>query len=378
MGWMGQAHSRSYLQVPLRFPEGRVKPRLVICADNVAERASEAQATFGFDESTTDWRKVVTHPEVNVVSVTSPNNLHLEIVSAAIAAGKHVFCEKPVGRTAQETVEIARIAGETNLTTGIGYNYRWAPLVQHARNIIQQGKLGDPTHYRGRFFSMYGSNPYGLLSWRFDSNISGYGVLGDLMSHVVDMAHMLTGPVKRLSSHSHTFIPQRPKPVPGEGTHYSLGKPGDPTGEVTNEDYVGTLVEFENGVRGTFEASRTIFGPKSQFGLELHGTKGAIGWDFERMNELQVYLPNQDDEHDGYTRLLGGDKYPHHGNFVPGSGNGIGYEDLKVIEAYEFLQSVVNNRRHTPGFEDALAVARVNEAMIRSWESGRWEDVKAN
>jgi len=375
MGWMGEAHSRSYLHVPLHFPQGGVKPRLVICADNVAERAAQAQAVLGFEANTTDWRQVIEHPEVELVIVTTPNNLHVEIARAAAAAGKHIFCEKPVGRTPAETAEIAKIARAADIVTSAGYCYRWTPLVVYARNLIQAGKLGDLTHFRGRFFSMYGSNPYGLLSWRFDFNVAGYGVLGDIMAHVVDMAHLLVGPIKRVSSQVHTFIRQRPKPIPGKGTHYSVGQPGDPMGDVTNEDYIGAMVEFENGARGTLEVSRTIFGPKNQFAFELNGTKGAINWDFERMNELEVYLPGDNDEHDGYMRLVGGDQYPYHGNFVPGVGSGIGYEDLRVIEAYEFLQSVNNNRQHTPSFEDALAVAKVNAAMIRSWKSRQWEDV---
>ena len=375
MGWMGQAHSRAYLQVPLRFSQSGIKPRLVICSDNVLERAKQAQQTLGFAESTTDWQQVIAHPEVQIVNIATPNNLHQEIVQAAAGAGKQIFCEKPVGRTPQETAAIAKLARENGVNSCVGYNYRWAPMIQQARNLIQTGKIGDITHYRGRFFSMYGSNPYGLLSWRFDFDISGYGVLGDIMAHVVDMALFVAGPVKRVSSQAHTFIPERPRPIPGKGTHYSIGQPGDPTGSVSNEDYVGAMVEFENGARGTFEVSRTIFGPKNQFTFELNGTEGAINWDFERMNELQVYSPGETYSHDGYMRLVGGDQYPYHGNFVPGEGSGIGYEDLKVIEAYEFLQSVVNNQPHRPGFEDALAVANVNAAMIRSWESGRWEEV---
>ncbi len=375
MGWMGQAHSRAYLQVPLRFPQGGVKPRLVICSDSVPERAKQAQETLGFAKSTTDWRQVIAHPEVQIVNIATPNNLHQEIGQVAAAAGKHIFCEKPVGRTPQETAAIAALAQKAGVNTCTGYNYRWVPLVQHTRNLIEAGKIGDITHYRGRFFSMYGSNPDGLLSWRFDFDVSGYGVLGDIMTHVVDMALFVAGPIKRVSSQSHTFIPDRPKPIPGKGTHYSVGQPGDPTGPVTNEDYVGAMVEFENGARGTFEASRTIFGPKNLFTFELNGTKGAINWDFERMNELQVYSPGEDYSHNGYMRLVGGDQYPYHGNFVPGEGSGLGYEDLKVIEVYEFLQSVLNNRVHAPGFAEALAVAKVNAAMIRSWESGRWEAV---
>ncbi len=375
MGWMGQAHSRSYKQVALRFPQSELRPRLVICSDNVAERAEQTQQTIGFAESTTDWQEVIAHPDVQIVNITTPNNLHQEIGQAAANAGKHIFCEKPVGRTPEETAAIAKIVRDAGVNSCVGYNYRWAPMVQEARNRVQAGEVGDITHYRGRFFSMYGSNPFGLLSWRFNFDVSGYGVLGDIMSHVVDMALFVAGPIKRVSSQGHTFIPERPKPIPGKGTHYSIGQPGDPTGPVSNEDYVGAMVEFENGARGTFEASRTIFGPKNQYIFELNGTKGAINWDFERMNELQVYAPGDDFSHNGYMRLVGGDQYPYHGNFVPGEGSGIGYEDLKVIEAYEFLQSIANDTPHAPGLEAALAVANVNAAMTRSWESGQWEDV---
>ena len=375
MGWMGLAHSRSYLQVPIRFPEGDVRPRLIICADRVAERADGAKAILGFEESSSDWRAVVEHPAVSVVNIAAPNNMHAEIVRAAVAAGKHVFCEKPVGRTPKETALIADAARGADIKTGAGYNYRWTPLVQHTHSLVESGELGELTQFRGRFFSMYGSNPMGQFSWRFDSEISGYGVLGDLMSHVVDMAHYITGPIKRVCSQSHIFIHERPLPVPGKGTHYSTGQPGDPTREVENEDYVGALVEFVNGTRGTLEVSRTIFGPKSQFGFELNGTRGAVSWDFERMNELQLYLPGSDNAHDGYMRILSGDEYPHHGNFVPGSGNGIGYEDLKVIEAYEFLQSILHDHRYAPGFEEARQVAKVNAAIVRSWTSDSWEEV---
>ena len=174
----------------------------------------------------------------------------------------------------------------------------------------------------------------GLLSWRFDREIAGYGVLGDIMAHVTDMALYLAGGVTRLVSNAHTFIAERPRPIPGKGTHYSRGAPEDPKGPVTNEDYVGALLEFENGARGSVEVSRSIFGPKNQMAFELNGTKGAISWDFERMNELQLYLPDADGGHDGYTRLVGGDQYPYHGNFNPGEGSGLGYEDMKVIEAF--------------------------------------------
>jgi predicted dehydrogenase len=162
--------------------------------------------------------------------------------------------------------------------------------------------------------------------------------------------------------------------VPGHGTHYDRGKPGDPTGAVTNEDYVGALVEFSNGVHGTLEADRSIFGPQSSMAFELNGSKGAASWDHERMNQLRLYLPEEQPT-DGFIEVLGGDKHPNQGQIVPGGGNSVGYEDMKLIEAFEFLRSVDANRRHHPDFGDAVANASVAAAMVRSWTSERWEDV---
>lgn len=377
MGWMGQVHARSYSMVPQRFPNDGISARLVICSDYVAERAQHARDTLGFEAATTRWQDVIEHPDVQIVNIATPNNLHVEIVQAAAEAGKHIFCEKPVGRSPDETALIEAVARQAGVLTFVGFNYRWAPMVLHAKKLISEGSIGEVTHYRGRFFSMYGSDPLGLLSWRFDREISGYGVLGDIMAHVTDMAHFLCGRVKRLASNSHTFISERPHPIPGKGTHYSRGAPDDPKGAVSNEDYVGALVEFQNGARGTFEVSRSIFGPKNQMAFELNGTQGALNWDFERMNELELYLPGNEWQHDGFVRLVGGDKYPFHGNFNPGDGSGLGYEDMKVIEARHFLQAVAEGQPCAPNFADALAVAEVHAAMIRSWTSGKWEEVNS-
>jgi predicted dehydrogenase len=372
-GWLGQAHSRSLLRIPTLFAERDFDTELVVCGDTLPERRDDAVRSFGFARSTEDWRAVVEDPAVDVVFIAAPNMLHVELVEAAAAAGKHVFCEKPVGGTPEQTVRAEKAARDAGVISGVGYNYRWAPLVRYARQLIADGTLGEITNYRGRFFSMYGSDPLGVLSWRFLVDQAGYGVTTDLMSHSVDLAHMLLGPITRVVGTTETFITERP--VPGAaGSHYGRGRPEDPKAAVTNEDYAGMLCEFASGVRGTFEASRSMVGPESQMAFEVYGTRGALGWNLEKLNELQLYLV-EDEPHTGYRTVFGGDRFPYHGNFVPGSANGIGFEDLVVIEDYEFCRSVTAGREHEPGFSDAVDWVSVQAALLRSAGSGRWEDV---
>jgi predicted dehydrogenase len=372
-GWLGQAHSRSMLRIPTLFPERDFDPELVICGDTAPERIDDAVRSFGFARGTADWRRVVEDPDVDVVVIAAPNMLHVELVEAAAAAGKHVFCEKPVGGTPEQTVRAEKAARAAGVISGVGYNYRWAPLVRHAARLIGDGRLGEITNYRGRFFSMYGSDPLGVLSWRFLVDQAGHGVTTDLMSHSVDLAQMLLGPITRVVGTTETFIRQRPLPA-AAGTHYGRGAPDDPTGDVTNEDYAGMLCEFACGARGTFEASRSIVGPESQMALDVYGTTGALGWNLEKLNELQVYLA-EDGLETGYRTVYGGDRFPYHGQFVPGSANGIGFEDLVVIEDYEFCRSVAEERPHSPGFTEAVEWVSVQAALLESVGSGRWEPV---
>jgi predicted dehydrogenase len=255
----------------------------------------------------------------------------------------------------------------------VGYNYRWAPLVRYTAELIAGGELGEITNYRGRFFSMYGADPLGLLSWRFRQDEGGYGVTSDLLSHSVDLALMLLGPITRVVGTTETFIRERPLPVPGAG-HYGRGAPEDPRGAVTNEDYAAILCEFASGARGTFEASRAIVGPESQMAFDVHGTRGAAGWNLEALNELRLYRATSD-RGSGYTTVYGGDRFPYHGHFVPGSANGIGFEDLVVIEDFEFCRAIAEGREHRPGFADAVEWVSVQAALLRSVQTGQWEDV---
>ena len=372
-GWMGQAHSRSYRRIPMLFADRAGEPELVACSDTVEARREEARAAFGFREAYDDWRRVCEHPDVDAVFVTAPNMLHVDVVEAAAAAGKHVFCEKPVGGTPEQTARAAAAARSAGVIGGVGYCYRFAPLVRYAAQLIAEGRLGQITNYRGRFFSMYGSDPLGVLSWRFEQEEGGYGVSSDLLSHAVDLAQMLIGPVAEVVGTRATTIAERPLPQPG-ASHYGRGRLGDPTGEVTNEDYAGLLARFEQGAAGTFEAARTLVGPESQMAFDVYGTKGALSWNLERLNELRLYLAG-DEPHTGYTTVFGGDRFPYHGNFAPGSANGIGFEDLVAIEDYEFLNAVARGEPYEPGFDDALAFVAVQAALVRSWESRAWETV---
>ena len=289
MGWMGSVHARSYRLVPQRFPELDIEPRLVVCADNVEARAQEGVTRAGFERATTDWREAVADAEVDAVVITTQNALHAPIALAAIEAGKHVFCEKPVGRSPAETATIAAAAKAAGIISGVGYNYRWAPVIQYALGLIRAGRLGAITHFRGRFLVGYARDPHGVLSWRFDREQSGSGAVADLMSHVADLAHMLAGPVARLVANRHTFITERPLPTPGEGTHFSV-KRGGPTGPVTNEDYGSALVQFACGAQGTYEVCRVINGPKCQLAFEIsrHRRHDPVGL---RAHERAAALP---------------------------------------------------------------------------------------
>jgi len=383
MGWMGETHSRAFAQVADRFWQTGVKARLVACADADLQRAEQAQSRFGFETCSREWRAVVENPGVDIVAIAAPNSMHLALVKAAAAAGKHVFCEKPVGRNLQETRQITRAVEQAGVNSAVGFNYRWVPLVQYARELVTTGALGPPTHFRSRFFAMYGHNPLSRLSWRFSQEQAGFGTLGDLLSHVVDMALFMAGPIVQTVGIGHTFIPARPLPIPGQGTHFSLGRAEDPHGSVTNEDYVAALVEFASGAHGVLEGCRVMYGPKCEMAFDWHGHDGAVRWNFERMNELEVYRPQDKqkigtapDPHDGFARIMAGPEHPHFHWFQPGAGIGLGYDDLKTLEAFQFLQSIARGCSHTPGVAQALRVAEVQDAIGRSWDSGAWVKVE--
>ncbi|MEJ6619885.1 MAG: Gfo/Idh/MocA family oxidoreductase [Pontimonas sp.] len=373
LGWMGQVHSRAMLRMPSLFPDRSFDPILVVCADTEEERRDRAVNDFGFQRAVADWREAVEADDVDIVWVTAPNMLHVPMIEAAAAAGKAVFSEKPIGGKPEQTVAAFQAAKKAGVRTGVGYNYLWAPLVLHARELIASGALGEITHYRGRFLSMYGSDEMGLLTWRFILDQGGYGATSDILSHSISLAQFLVGDITEVVGMRNTTIAQRPLPT-GAASHYGRGKPGDPKGDVENEDFASMLCSFQNGATGTFESSRTMVGPESQNAFEVYGTKGALSWNLEKLNELQYYRLT-DDVSSGYTTIYGGDRFPFHGAFAPGQANAIGFEDLVAIEDYSFLESLAKETGFSPSFREAVDVVSVQQALINSWDSRTWEPV---
>ncbi len=373
VGWMGRLHTTAYRRVADHYPDLAARPRFVAAADEVADRAAVATGALGYERFTTDWRDVVADPDVDVVSITAPNALHREMATAAAAAGKPFWGEKPLGREPAETAAIAAAAEAAGIVTTVGFNYRHAPAVVHARELIAAGELGEVTSVRATFLADYASSPSGGLTWRFTRVLGGLGVLGDLMSHAVDLVQYLLGPITTVSAEGATFIAQRPV-IPMGATHFSVVEDGEPA-PVENEDYTAALVRFAGGARGTLEASRVAIGPHARYTVEVHGSRGALSWNFERLNELQLSLPGGP-LGNGYATVYAG---PGHGDFArfqPSRGISMGYDDLKVIEAQHFLASVADGRQREPGVAQARAMAEVLAAMQRSFTSGAWEPVR--
>jgi predicted dehydrogenase len=364
---MGGVHSTSYRRVPVHYPECDGRARLVVAADEVADRAQAAADRLGYERATTNWREVIDDPNVEAVSICAPNFVHREMAIAAAQAGKHFWGEKPLGAVPDDTFEIERAANEAGVRTIVGLNYRNPPAVQHARAVIADGGLGDVNHFRMQFIASYSANPRGALSWRFSREHSGHGILSDLGSHALDLAQFLCGPIVRATATSAILIPERPKVELGTGTHFSVVEGDAELGTVENEDWCAALVEFASGLKGTIELSRAVVGADARYWFEVNGTRGSVSWNFERMNELEL----------NNARVLMGPQHPDFARFQPGTGIPMGYDDLKVIEAYRFLQSVADGEQREPGVREMAATARVIDAIARSFASGAWEDVRA-
>lgn len=373
-GWMGRVHTQAYARVPHHYPRLALRPRLVTVAEEVPGRAEEAAAQFGFASTTRDWREVAADPRVRAVSITAPNFLHREIGVAMAEAGKHIWIEKPVGLTVSDARAVADAVAEAGVQGAVGFNYRNAPAVEAARDLVAAGEIGSVTHVRVRLFSDYAAHPDGALTWRYEKERGGSGVLGDLASHGADLARHLLGDIASLTADTAIFLPERARPTGATAGHSRAT--GGELGPVENEDYVNCLLRFASGARGVLEACRVSVGEQNNYGFEVHGTKGAVFWDFRRMNELGISRGTTYQDQPVSTVYVGpGDG--EFGAFQPGAANAMGYDDLKVIEASRFLRSVAEGVPHGATLQDAVRSAAVLDAMARSAESRAWVSVDA-
>lgn len=378
VGWMGKLHSRAYQAIPLVYPELKIRPRLVHAADTAPDRADYARKVLGYANAGTDYHDVLAAPDVDVVSICAPNMLHREIGVAAARAGKPFWIEKPVGRDATETAEVAAAAQAAGVATSIGYNYRHAPAVERIRELIAAGELGRITNVRAQFFNTYASEPNGALSWRFRRDQAGSGALGDLLSHVVDLMQYVVAPITEVSSLLSTVYTERPILPMGSADHFAVIENGE-MGQVENDDYVAALVRFVTGSHtagavGTLEASRVSVGPQCGLGFEIYGTEGSATWSFERMNEFRLCL-GRGAANPGYITVLGNAELGDYGRFQPGPGHSMSYDDLKVIEAKKFLVAATGGEQRNSTIEEALADAEVISATAVSARDGAWHKV---
>jgi len=371
IGWMGRAHSRAYRNVNEHYPELAVRPELIVAADVVESNRTDAVELLGYREAVADYREVLAHPGVDAVSICAPNFLHREMALAAAAAGKPFWIEKPMGRGLPESDDIAHAAADAGVVTAVGFSYRNPPAIEKARELIAAGRLGRITNVRVSFLADYSSDPESGLMWRFIRERAGSGVYGDLLSHGFDLATYLVGPIAEVSAAQGTYLTERPR-LTGTAighTATATGAMGAP-GPVENEDYAAVLARFANGAIGVFESSRIAVGPRAEYVVDVYGTEGSLRWDFQRLNELQLAIRGDRDY--GYTTLFMQPGDADFARFQPGGGTSMGFDDLKTIEAWNFLRSIASGEQHGPSVADGRAAAALADAAERAGDTRQW------
>ncbi|KIP99631.1 oxidoreductase [Agrobacterium tumefaciens] len=375
-GFMGQAHSDAYRRAGMLYRDLPAVPRLCLLADATDELAADAAARFGFERSTGDWRKLVEDPEIDVVDITSPNSMHHEMAMAAIAAGKHVYCEKPLSVTLEEAEEMAAAARSKGVKTMVAFNNIKTPAAMLAKQLIDKGDIGTPMRFRGWFDQGFFSDPELPFSWRCTRKDAGSGALGDLGSHVISVAQYLMGDFESVIAQTQTFFPTRPVPQGGSGYGAKAGSEA-PRAVVENEDQIQTLVRFANGAGGTIEASRVAAGKVFGIYWEVSGTEGTILMDGERFNELKISRFNDPKPDRGFKTIYAGSQVSQFSAFFgfDFAGGGLGYFDVKVIEVRDLIEGIVNDEDCFPNFEFGLANERIIDAMELSLETKTWQTI---
>ncbi len=351
--FMGKAHSNALKKIAYMTWPPPLRPRLVAIAGRNEEAVRNAATRYGYERSTTDWRDIVADPAIGLFDNGGPNSLHAEPTILAAQAGKHVLCEKPLGRDAGESFEIWKQVAATGVKHMCAFNYRFVPAVRLARELIDAGELGEIRHFRGRYLQDWGDDPT-LDTWRFDIGQAGSGALGDLGAHVVDLSRYLVGDIATVSALVKTFLPGR---------------------EV--DDAIEAVVEFENGAIGTIESTRLALGRRNAFQWEINGSEGSLAFDMERLNELQVFRADGDRARGFKTVLVSEADHPFWEFWWP-PGHIIGWGDTFVNEIHHLLRAIADDADvapHGATFEDGYRAAEVCDAIVRSGSSGTREQL---
>jgi predicted dehydrogenase len=361
--FMGRAHSNAYRQVA-RFFDVDPAPRMVaLCGRNEAA-VREAAASLGWEGYETDYGRMLERDDIGLVDISSSGDTHHEFALAALEAGKHVFCEKPLANTlseAREMMEAAQRAGTVNM---VCHNYRRVPAVQLAKRFVDEGRIGEIRHWRAVYLQDWLLDPRSPLTWRLRKETGGAGPLADLGSHLVDLAHLLVGPITEVVGVAETFVKERPLP----GTDAESPE----MGEVTVNDAAAFLARFENGAIGTFEMSPLVPGRKAREFFEINGSKGSVLFDLERMNELQVYFEEDPPEASGFrTILVTEPEHPYMEGWWP-PGHIIGYEHTFVHTVKDLLDGIAVDESPAPTFEDGYRTQAVIDAVEQSVEGRVW------
>ncbi|GIP17201.1 oxidoreductase [Paenibacillus montaniterrae] len=369
--FMGKAHSNAYRVLPMFFPNSTAPQMKVICGRN-AEALEAARLQFGWEEAVTDWRELLKRDDIDLIDINAPSNAHKEIAIAAAQAGKHIFCEKPLALTLADSREMLAAAEAAGIKHMVGFNYRFAPAVQLAKKLIEEGRLGQIYHFRGQFLQDWIMDPQFPLVWRLQKEIAGSGSWGDLGAHVVDMARYLVGEFAEVIGMSETFIKERP--IASNMTGLSATASGENTemGQVTVDDATLMMARFENGALGSIEATRFAGGHRCTNGFEINGSKGSVRFDFERMNELEVYFSDDAADVQGFRRVLATDPAHAYMDAWWPAGHTIGYEHTFTHEMVELMDAITNDRQPVPNFVDGVKCQEVLEAVERSIEQRRW------
>ncbi len=370
-GFMGRTHSNGYHQANTFFDLELEAVKKVIC-DTERENAEKLAGRFGWDEVQTDWREVVSRPDIDIVDVATPVHTHKEIVLAAVKAGKAVICEKPLTATLSEAREVMAAIQAAGTPNMINFNTRATPAVALAKEMMEEGLVGQVYEWRSVFLQSWLIDPQFPLTWRLRKETAGSGALSDLGSHSLDLARFLVGEIAEVSGHLHTYTRERPIPVKDIGRN---SIPSGKMGSVTVDDAAWATLKFCDGAMGSMEASRMATGRLCSHKFEIHGSQGALAFDFMRLNELEYFNNNEPRRLQGWRTIHASTPlHPYMKAWWP-AGHSIGYEHSFTHAIANFLTGLAEGKPVSPSFEDSVRVQAIMEAIEQSAQVGTWMPV---